>query len=66
MLSGGGYTGVVPPDPISTSAVKYSWADDSGFRESRTPPPESILNNRFGGFLFFFLSYNHDYEKSNA
>ena len=29
MPSGGGYTGVVPPDPIPNSVVKYSWADDS-------------------------------------
>ncbi len=29
MRSGGGYTGVVPPDPIPNSVVKYSWADDS-------------------------------------
>ena len=25
----GGYTGVVPPDPISNSEVKYSKADDT-------------------------------------
>ena len=29
MRSGGGYTGVVPPDPIPNSVVKYSRADDS-------------------------------------
>ena len=32
---GGGYTGVVPPDPIPNSEVKYSKADDSAPRESR-------------------------------
>ena len=33
--SGGNYTGVVPPDPISNSEVKYSKADGSALRESR-------------------------------
>ena len=33
--SGDDYTGVVPPDPISNSEVKYSKADGSALRESR-------------------------------
>ena len=41
-FSGGDYTRVVPPDPISNSEVKYSKADDSvmnakvGSRHQRT------------------------------
>lgn len=27
----GGYTGIVPPVPISNTEVKYTKADDSGF-----------------------------------
>ena len=34
-FSGDDYTGVVPPDPISNSEVKYSKADGSALRESR-------------------------------
>lgn len=57
MLSGGGYTGVVPPDPIPNSVVKYSWADDSSL--------SAKVGHRHQSAFFFILKPTFRFSKTD-